>query len=203
MNRPGNEKYLHGADAWLSKDDATALGMHVQPAGTIVFPKRGGAIATNKKRRLAVSSCYDLNCMGLIPIPTVSEFIWWWFASINLGTLSDGANIPQVNHGDIEPLVVPLPPLKEQSRIVTEVEARLSVVEATEFAIASNETRAAHLRRAVLKVAFEGALVPQDPHDEPASKLLERISASAETSPLLKQGRAKQTTAVPKTKATR
>ena len=77
----------------------------------------------------------------------------------------------------MESLVFPLPPLAEQRRIVDEVERRLSVVEALEQAVEANLTRARRLRQAILKKAFEGRLVPQNPNDEPASALLERIGS--------------------------
>jgi type I restriction enzyme, S subunit len=104
---------------------------------------------------------------------------------------------------DVSEMPVPLPPLSEQQRIIFEAESRLSVGDAVELALMSTETRAARLRQAVLKTAFEGSLVPQDPRDEPASKLLKHISAAVENKTLPKQSRARQTTAVSKTKATR
>jgi type I restriction enzyme S subunit len=52
MNTPGNERELSQAEINLSHTTAAELGLHIRPKGTIVFPKRGGAIATNKKRRL-------------------------------------------------------------------------------------------------------------------------------------------------------
>jgi type I restriction enzyme S subunit len=74
-------------------------------------------------------------------------------------------------------MVFPLPPLAEQSRIVAEVERRLSVVEELEKTIDASLKRAERLRQAILARAFAGKLVPQDPTDEPASVLLERIRA--------------------------
>ena len=76
---------------------------------------------------------------------------------------------------------MPLPPLAEQQRIVAEVERRLSVVDQMEAAVGSGLKRAERLRQAILKRAFEGRLVPQDPNDEPASVLLERIRAERGT----------------------
>ena len=75
---------------------------------------------------------------------------------------------------------VALPPLSEQHRIVAEVERRLSVIDELEAVIATNLKRADRLRQAILKRAFEGKLVPQDPTDEPASILLERIRMERE-----------------------
>ena len=75
---------------------------------------------------------------------------------------------------------IPLPPLAEQHRIVAEVERRLSVVQQAEAAVEVGLKRAERLRQSILKEAFAGKLVPQDPNDEPASVLLERIRAERE-----------------------
>jgi type I restriction enzyme S subunit len=77
----------------------------------------------------------------------------------------------------------PVPPLAEQQRIVAEVERHLSVIQAAENIVAANLKRSERLRQSILKQAFSGKLVPQDPADEPASVLLERIRADRATSP--------------------
>lgn len=91
-----------------------------------------------------------------------------------------GVGRPNLNAPTIEAIPIPFPPLAEQHRIVAEIERRLSVVEKAEAVVEANLKRAARMRQSILKRAFEGKLVPQDPNDEPASVLLERIRVERE-----------------------
>src|SRR5262249_49486065 len=88
------------------------------------------------------------------------------------------AGIHKINQQSLLSYVVPIPPLPEQVRITAEAERRLSVVDEQERQIEASLKRAERLRQAILKRAFQGRLVPQDPSDEPASMLLERIRAA-------------------------
>lgn len=76
---------------------------------------------------------------------------------------------------DIREMPCPFPPHEEQVEIIREIERRLSVVNEIEAQVEANLKRASRLRRSILKRAFEGQLVPQDPADEPADRLLHRI----------------------------
>ena len=80
-------------------------------------------------------------------------------------------------------IVFALPPLSEQVRIVDEVDRRLSVIAELETSLHHALARAERLRQSVLQRAFEGKLVPQDPTDEPAEVLLERIKQERATQP--------------------
>ena len=91
-----------------------------------------------------------------------------------------GVGRPRLNLREIRGLTLPLPPLAEQFRIVADVDRRLSVIQQAEAAVETNLARADRLRQSILKQAFSGRLVPQDPNDEPASVLLERIRAERE-----------------------
>jgi len=84
-------------------------------------------------------------------------------------------SMPKINQETVSVLAVPLPPIVEQTRIVAELERQLSVADESTAAVAVNRSRCVRLRQAILKWAFEGRLADQDPNDEPASVLLERI----------------------------
>jgi type I restriction enzyme S subunit len=70
-----------------------------------------------------------------------------------------GTAIKRIILGKIKTSIIPLPPLSEQKRIVTEIERRLSVVAEVEAVVAALLARSARLRQAILKQAFEGKLV--------------------------------------------
>jgi type I restriction enzyme S subunit len=94
-----------------------------------------------------------------------------------------GGAQPNISQAILRRLVIPMPPLEDQERIVAEVEARVTAIDALHGTIERAMRRSTSLRRAVLERAFRGELVPQDPSDEPASVLLERIRAERAATP--------------------
>jgi len=154
-------------------------------SGDIVFARTG---ATTGKSYL-ITSCPDaVFASYLIRLRVGKPIDVKYFALFldspaywsQIMTVRKGSAQPGVNATILATLQIPLPPLAEQRRIVAEVERRLSVVAALEREVEAALARAARLRQSILKRAFEGRLVPQDPHDEPASALLERIRAARE-----------------------
>ena len=115
---------------------------------------------------------------------TNAKFVYTFFQSqsywmqIHQGKVGSGQ--PNVNAKVLSQITLPLPPLPEQQAIVSEVESRLSVADEVEKTVTAELKRAEQLRQSILKKAFSGELVPQDPNDEPASALLERIKVQKE-----------------------
>ena len=114
------------------------------------------------------------------------EFVSWWGNSFGQTFFEHSGkqttNLASINLSVLSSFPVPLPPLAEQRRIVAEVERRLSVIQQAEATVEANLPRAERLRQSILKQAFSGKLVSQDPGDEPASALLERIRVEREAS---------------------
>jgi len=88
-----------------------------------------------------------------------------------------GGVIKNLHIEDLKKIEINLPTLDEQKQIVKEIEKRFEVADKAEKVIAENLEKAQQLKQSILKKAFEGRLVPQDPNDEPASVLLEKIKA--------------------------
>ena len=122
--------------------------------------------------------CYYLN----------SIFGRAWIASV----VSQQVGQANVNGTKLQALAFPLPTEGEQAVIIQEVERRLSIVDEIEAQVEANLKRAARLRQGILKQAFEGKLVPQDPNDEPAEELLGRIRQQLRTAPPSRNGRPRQ-----------
>jgi type I restriction enzyme, S subunit len=93
------------------------------------------------------------------------------------------AGIHKINQGDLRATPIALPPIAEQGRIFLQLDELLASADHVRKSLAAQLARCARLRQSILKWAFEGKLVDQDPNDEPASALLQRIRDKREPKP--------------------
>lgn len=100
-----------------------------------------------------------------------------------------GSTVKTIYMPALKELRLSLPPLEEQTEIVRRVEQLFAFTDQLEAKIKSAQARVNQLTQSILAKAFRGELVPQDPNDEPASVLLERIKAQRAAAPKAKRGR--------------
>lgn len=100
---------------------------------------------------------------------------------LEMRELAEGGSQPNLNLSKIKDFKLPLPSLDEQYEIIRRVEALFAYVDRLEERYKAAHARVEQLTPALLAKAFRGELVPQDPKDEPASVLLERIRGSHAT----------------------
>jgi type I restriction enzyme S subunit len=183
---PGNKIFITEEKAdQLSKYDVQPNDILISRSGTVgevcIVPEGLG------------NARFSTNLMRIVLTPgsMLPKFFRFLFNGSpfvldQVSELCSGSTRDFLNQKILKSIVFPLPPLAEQRRIVAEVERRLSLVGALEASVGAALARAGRLRQAVLKQAFEGRLVPQDPDDEPASVLLERIRAEREARTIAK-----------------
>ena len=141
-------RYLISARVNFAADEAADYGISLVRPGAVVFPKAGGAIATNKKRLARVAGGVDLNCMAVSAGPSVDDtYLYWWFQQVDLARLSDGSILPQLSKKTIAALEIPVPTLDEQRRIVAILEDHQSRLDAANDALQTAETRSEALQR--------------------------------------------------------
>ena len=105
-------------------------------------------------------------------------------------TNSSATTLPILNKSKFDNLLFPIPPHEQQAQIVERIKGLFSFVEKIQSNQESLKTTVAIAKSKILDLAIRGQLVPQDPNDEPASVLLERIKAEKEA--LIKQGKIKR-----------
>lgn len=130
MNLPGNQIYINSWNNTVTEKTLQKLHAKPAPQGTVIFPKIGAAIATNKKRILTIPSVYDNNVMGLIPNERIdSKFLYYLLLDFNLSDWASDSALPSMRQSTIENYEIPLPSIEEQKRIVEEIEGYQKMID--------------------------------------------------------------------------
>ncbi|RKO67995.1 restriction endonuclease subunit S [Desulfofundulus salinus] len=189
MNIPGNEKYLRVCANTVSMTVAQGLGATVFPAGTIVFPKVGGALLTNKRRIAANQCCIDNNMMACVARNGNRDFLFLVMSYIDLGQIAQPGPVPAISEGEVREIRVALPSAAEQTAIVEYLDAQTAKIDA---AIAADrraielleEFRTRLIADVVtgkLDVREVAARLPEEPSEEDAPWTDEEERAQDET----------------------
>lgn len=120
MNLPGNNIFMNRAKNYIDREAIRRLKISPAPRGTVIFPKIGAAVATNKKRILLEPAAYDNNVMGLIPGAELhSRFLLYWIQTIDLSKIAnDSGAVPSIRKSEMQAVRIPVPPLEVQRAIV-------------------------------------------------------------------------------------
>jgi type I restriction enzyme S subunit len=141
-----------------------------------------GVMAIFKGDYVAIPSAYLIRFRFLPQI--ITDYVFYFLKSIcgqnMLGLNSTAVTQPNINAEVIKDLPFPLPPLPEQQEIVRRVESLFKLADQLEARYQKAKAYVDKLTQSILAKAFRGELVPQDPNDEPASVLLERIKKEKE-----------------------
>ena len=155
MNLPENEIEINTSSRFVNSNEIKQA--QIIPEGAVIFPKRGGAIATNKKRKVIQPTIVDLNTMAIIPTNKLySEYFYYWFQLIDLNDISNGTTIPQINNYSFDEIFIQYPKsLHEQQRIVSILDEAFAAIAKAKANAEQNLKNAKELFESYLQGVFE------------------------------------------------
>ncbi|HRP89609.1 MAG TPA: restriction endonuclease subunit S [Edaphocola sp.] len=158
MTLPENEVEINTSSRFVNSNEMKPN--QIIPIGATIFPKRGGAIATNKKRIIVKPTIVDLNTMAIIPGKQIdAEYFFHWFQLIDLNSLSNGTSIPQINNYSFDDVKIPFPKsLATQQTIVHQLDALRAETQKMEAVYQQKIANLDELKKSILQKAFSGGL---------------------------------------------
>lgn len=155
MNLTENEIEINTSSRFVNSNEIKQA--QIIPEGAVIFPKRGGAISTNKKRKVVKPTIVDLNTMAIIPTNKLdSEYFYYWFQMIDLNNISNGTTIPQINNYSFDEIFIQYPKsLPEQQRIVSILDEAFAAIAKAKANAEQNLKNARELFESYLQGVFE------------------------------------------------
>lgn len=184
---------------FVAAQKAGELKAHSTQAGDVLITKMGeppgdaDVYPQDQPPAIITADCIKVRCWpGLMEAGFLAAAINSHIGKSQIGPMTQGVAQKKVSLGRFSSLAVPLPPLPEQISAVELLTSAIQEATLQDEAIALSLKQSAAQRKNILKAAVSGQLVPQDPGDEPASVLLERIRAERakrETQPKIRKAR--------------
>ena len=166
MNLPENKWIMQRANNYVSSSDREQINGVEKPAGSVIFPKVGATIHTNKKRLLAHPAFVDNNVMAVWPIDPRQcspAFLYAHFLTVNLSDLSNPGPLPSINNGKIHELQLALPPKPEQEKIAAVLWKLQHAIEVEEALL----TGTRELKQSTMRHLFTHGLHGEPPKETP------------------------------------
>jgi type I restriction enzyme S subunit len=165
---------------YLTEQGLANSSAKILPRGTLLIALYGATVGKLGILDIDHATTNQAVCAIQPILPEMHGYLWWVLRHHRTELIFQGRGGAQRNISQeiLRNLVFALPPLAEQQRIVERIERYWSVLDTIETALDGAVHRGDRLRRAVLSVAFQGRLVPQDPTDAPANALLDRVRAA-------------------------
>lgn len=164
MNSEGNEVYMTKHSHSISETDVKTLKAKIYPAGTIIFPKIGAAIATNKKRILSKPSTVDNNVMVLVPMKEVdTKYLYYYMQGFDLNNWANKSALPSIRKSDVETTEIPLPfkngkpDIVEQKRIADKLDKVFGNIGKGLATVMQEDRQTTALKQSLLSNIFHNA----------------------------------------------
>lgn len=187
-----NYPFASTPDEWITPAAIENSNCRVYPIGTLLVAMYGEGKTRGQITELRIPATCNQACAALqITDIDVREWVKHWFRAfyLQLRAQAAGGVQPNLNLEIIKSLNVPIPPPAESAEILRRVSDALGAAADTLTMLDAEAADAARLKQSILKAAFEGRLVPQDPADEPASATLARLKATPSTATPPRRGR--------------
>ncbi len=158
MNKGGNEVFLHHAENNVELEIVRRLQAPIFPAGTVVFPRVGAALLTNKRRILPRPAITDDNIFAFIPSAILPQYIYMVLMLVDMASLCSSGLVPTVTFSVINDLYVPLPPKSEQDTIVARIDGECKEIAALISKVDVAITLLREYRTALISAAVTGKI---------------------------------------------